>query len=639
VSKLNYITAAILAATVSPTLSAQVNLEPVTVTATKIATTDVAATYASEVYDATDIASSGADTLYAFLNQNTSITIMPSYGNKFSQLIDMRGYGLGDGFQNIVISLNGRRLNNIDTTPQLLSAISLSDIERIEITKGSGSVIYGDGATAGSIQIYTKDTVSHNVSLRLGNYGQKSASFSTGLSEQFFKLSVSGDHSELDGFSDKDINGFKDDSSNNNSRVLLEVLPTDKLKLTLGKEHSTIDTRYSGHMTLAEYNADPSQNSGNSYNNQKFDTDTILFGISANITENLEVAINHSNEDKKSTYVGSSPYLYDYKNDELIVKYHNQQFNLTSGIQRFDGSRSQTGNITTKENIGYFAQANYFVGDMTFSLGGRRESVDYRYSPTSGSSATEDYDVSSYDLGFNKRINEQVSVFANYNSAFQAPDIDRFFTYPFPTYIATFNNFLPPTKSKTINIGLNHVTTNSKSKLTLFRANLNNEIFFDPLSFSNTNIDKSHKYGLELQNRFQLTDKIASSFNYAYTRAIIDNDDAGSGSFDGKNLPGVSRHNVTVALHYLATDHSNIVLSHNYRSSAYALNDFANSFSQKQQPYQATNLAYSYTHDQLVVTVSVDNVFDKSNGIWVRNDAIYPVNFTRSWSIGAKYNF
>lgn len=55
---------------------------------------------------------------------------MPSIGNTFSQSLDMRGYGIENGNQNLVVVVNGRRLNNIDNTPQLLSSIPLESIEK-----------------------------------------------------------------------------------------------------------------------------------------------------------------------------------------------------------------------------------------------------------------------------------------------------------------------------------------------------------------------------------------------------------------------------------------------------------------------------------------------------------------------------
>lgn len=637
----NYLTTAILAVLVSPSVSAQITLEPVLVTATKTKTTDVSATFASEIYNAEDIKASGSTTFYDFLNQNTSITVMPSFGNPYAQMLDMRGYGIGDGYENIAISVNGRRMNNIDGVPQLLSSISLNDIERIEITKGSGSVIYGDGATAGSIQIYTKkDIVNSSISLRLGNYGRQTAAFSTGLSKESFQLLVSGDHNQADGFSATASDGFKDESSNNNSRITLNAQPTSDLNLYLSKEHSNVDTRYAGKLDLVSFNQDPSQNNGSPYNHQSFKTDTIAFGIDADVTDNIRISLNHSQEDKESAYVSSGWLsLYDYQSDELLVVVKQEQFSLTSGIQRFNGQRYSPGDtsVTSKINTAYFAQGEYYINDLTLSLGGRKESVDYSYASDFATTISDDHKLSSFDVGLNQKINDQVSIFSNFNSAFQAPNIDRFFSG------GNFNNFIEPAKVKTLNLGLNYVTAKDKSKITLFRSNLHNEIYYYStgswLTSYNTNIDKSHKYGLELQNRHQLTEKLFSVVNYSYTRAIIDNENDGAGTYNGKDLPGVSKHAINVSLNYSPTVKSTIVLSHNYRSSAYAANDFSNTFSQKQTPYQSTNLSYTYIIKQLELSLAVDNLFEESNGLWVRDDAIYPVNFTRNWSVGAKLNF
>ena len=98
-------------------------LDDIVVTATRTPLPDVAAPYASEVYTQAMIQASGASSLVDFLTQNTTLDVVPNYGNKFTPTLDMRGYGLTSGYQNIVVSLDGQRLNNIDLMPQLLGAI------------------------------------------------------------------------------------------------------------------------------------------------------------------------------------------------------------------------------------------------------------------------------------------------------------------------------------------------------------------------------------------------------------------------------------------------------------------------------------------------------------------------------------
>jgi iron complex outermembrane receptor protein len=101
-------------------VSAKDMMEPVIVTAKKIRVQDTKATYASEVYYREDIEKSNARTVIDFLNQNTSIVIMSNSGNRSEPKIDMRGFGVTEGYKSLVITLNGRRLNNIDSTPQAL---------------------------------------------------------------------------------------------------------------------------------------------------------------------------------------------------------------------------------------------------------------------------------------------------------------------------------------------------------------------------------------------------------------------------------------------------------------------------------------------------------------------------------------
>ena len=72
-----------------------------------------------------------------------------------------------------------------------MKAISINNIDRIEITKGSGSVRFGDGAQAGTIQLYTRDTTETTLEYSLGNYGHQSQSLTTGYSGENYIISAS----------------------------------------------------------------------------------------------------------------------------------------------------------------------------------------------------------------------------------------------------------------------------------------------------------------------------------------------------------------------------------------------------------------------------------------------------------------
>ena len=620
--------------------------ETIIVTPTRVPLADIDAPFASEVHTRSMIEQSGAASLYDYLAQHTSVQVLPSYGNKFAPRIDMRGYGIGDGYQNIVVSLDGRRLNNIDGVPQLLGAIPLADIERIEITKGSGAVLFGDGATAGTIQIITRSRDGVLAQASAGNHGARNGTLAAGLKRDAFSLSAIADYASIDGTSEPDVTGQRDNSLNRTLQGRLEVHPLDGLVLSLDGGRSRIDARYVGNLTLAEFDASPSQNGGNAYTHQKLESDVWGAGIAYEFSPRWKLTGRYHQEDKLSDFVSFAFRAnYDYRSSDLALEYRGDALSLTAGVQAFDGVRIGSFDRTSKDNRGMFVQSQYRVGATTLSAGARTENVDYAYAPAAGSTLSRDDTLSAWDIGVNHGVNRNLSLFANYDRAFQAPDIDRFFTsfdelgnYTGPQ----FNGFIRPAISRTVNVGLNHLTPANRLKLAVFRANLDNEIYYfssGPWSGYNTNLDKTHKYGLELQDTWRATDTLTASLNYTWTRAIIDREDDAAGAYNGKELPGVPRHGVVLGLAWQASPAASLGLTHTWRSSAYAAEDFANAFSQKQGAYQSTDLALRYRLKNLEWFAAVDNLFEQSNGIWIRDDVIYPVNFTRNWRLGMKATF
>ncbi len=154
--------------------------------------------------------------------------------------------------------------------------------------------------------------------------------------------------------------------------------------------------------------------------------------------------------------------------------------------------------------------------------------------------------------------------------------------------------------------------------MTLFRTNLTNEIYLckqivasDCSQYGdNTNLDKSHKFGLELQNKYIISPKWSTDLNYAFTIAKIDSDDKGAGAFNGKTNPMTSKHNISASVIYSFNDNANMMLTQKYRSKAFAEEDYANIFTKKQMAYNSTNFNFSYdANDDLSFTFDVENLF------------------------------
>ena len=77
-------------------------------------------------------------------------------GTGASASIDMRGFG-ETGNLHTLVTVDGRRLNQIDLSGVDFTTIPVENIERIEILHGPAGVLYGDSAVGGVVNIVTRE--------------------------------------------------------------------------------------------------------------------------------------------------------------------------------------------------------------------------------------------------------------------------------------------------------------------------------------------------------------------------------------------------------------------------------------------------------------------------------------------------
>lgn len=599
-----------------------IELEPLSVISTAIKTDELRATDAVEIYTAEEIEKAHVQNIYEFLNQQTSVITMPSYGNPFTQKLDMRGYGIGDGYQNIVITIDGRKINNIDMVPPLLSAISPASIERLEIIKSSGIVVGGDGANAGAINITTKKKSAKEVAVYMGTHGTADGSFYLGHSDEKLSASASGEAQKSNGIRNINSGGNKDENSLTIGTFNLSYLPVEELELRAGASFARTDVLYTSSLTLDAYNENPKQ-TGSTLTEQWYDTDALNLGISYRFNDKISLNIDGSREKKESIQDYQSPFWnnksttdYDYNSFKSTVDYVDDLFSFTVGYERFDGNLVNTNNDLTKVNNALFFMSEFYFGRSTLKAGYRYEDISFE----SKTGDDQEDKLHGVELGYNYMLDKEQSLFTNYAHSYQSSSLDRLFNW----LTGDFMGYVKPSQSHNYTLGYNNIKPKNKFKISLFYIDLKDEIYLNPVTWANTNIDKSYKYGLDIYDKWLVTDEFNVALNYNYVRAIIDEEE----NYDGNDLPGVSDHNIKATLSYLPNKNTAFALTQVYRSEAYAADDFSNSFTQKQDAYKSTDISITYTKDSLELFAKVNNLFNQKNGLWTRDDAIYPVNFT-----------
>ena len=154
------------------------SLGEVVVTATRTQKRDVDVPAATTVITADEIKNSGAATASDVLSMANGFAYKAFGPNgaamgTMSNDLNVRGFKGG-----ILVLMNG---NPISWRGKYnLEAIPASSIERIEIVKGGGSVLYGSDAVTGVVNIITKKEAANEIHAGFGNYGQRKYGVSIG---------------------------------------------------------------------------------------------------------------------------------------------------------------------------------------------------------------------------------------------------------------------------------------------------------------------------------------------------------------------------------------------------------------------------------------------------------------------------
>ena len=115
----------------------------------------LASAIGATVITAEDIAQSTATTLGEALDRLGGVTVRRSLAGTEDPGLDLRGFGV-TGNQNTLVLVDGQRLSENELASARISTIPLTAVERIEILRGAGAVLYGPGASGGVINIVTR---------------------------------------------------------------------------------------------------------------------------------------------------------------------------------------------------------------------------------------------------------------------------------------------------------------------------------------------------------------------------------------------------------------------------------------------------------------------------------------------------
>ncbi|MDH4216885.1 MAG: TonB-dependent receptor [Gallionella sp.] len=651
-------------------------LDEVVVTATRFPVTPESSSVNVTVITSSDIEKSAAKTIPALLAQHAGIQVRSNDGTA-DMAIDLRGFGMA-GNQNTLVLLDGQQLNDIELTTIRWSAIPLASIERIEIINGSGAVLYGGGATGGTINIITK----HPSKEMRGSAGIGLGSYNT----REWQLALAGS-SDRTGMR---VTASGLDSSNYraNNDVAQKNLEAD-LRTDAGNGVATLkfgantqDFRYPGARTvdpntgLNQLKTDP-KGASTPLDYGKRDGEHVSLGTSQQLDfGQLAGELSYRDKKQQAYYAASGgsyldtqinllsftprvkiPFQLGKSGNELIVGVDLANWDYDSRRSNSPASiGTPTTHITAKQtNRALYAQNTSHLGaDTKLTLGARSQHVNYQASdsvnPAAYASDNQSRAVNAYEAGLRHSLNQNLSLFGRVGRSFRVATVDEIFEQygvcdPITWLCSSKITLLEPQSSQDREIGVDYKSGNNKVHAALFQMNLNNEIHYNALTYANMNLSPTRRQGLEIEGQHSYSEALEVAAAYSYTVAKFREGIYGGVDVSGKNIPLVPRNRIALSSAWKVTEKTALSGNANHVGKQYFDNDQANTFAQKMPSYTTVDMKLSHREGSWLLAAAVNNLFNRhyftygvaSNFTPGKYNA-YPMQ-ERNFSLNANYQF
>lgn len=563
------------------------------------------------VISSEEIRSSGATTANEAIRWLGGISGRIDSSGGRDQTLDIRGFGEASA-SNIVFLVDGVRQNEGDLGGTSLSWIPLESIEKIEIVRGSGAVMHGEGATAGVINIIANKGLSEpggTVGISVGSNATREIKASIGTRVDSWRFLVSGSNYQTD--------NHRDNFHNRQTNGLLRATWSEGanlLSFQWGGEsgHGGLP----GGITVQDFATNPKKtykpldNGSNDSSHLGVNGEFGLgdwraaFDLShknVNIDSNYVVDDFYSQNKTSSTRGGVRTWR-NFSAEGLTYK-----FLVGADAERWSQDRNTNYGNTTVDQSSDALFGRYELLSQRQGLSGyvgvrRTQSKRQAQGDYSGQL---DVNNQSWDIGLAKTVADGAEVFARVGTSFRLANADEFSCY---TYFCPGNtlNLLKPQQSRDQEVGYKQRQVWGQWSARAYRYAFTNEIGMGSDQFSNVNYDPTRRQGLELDTKAYISPKFDAAVQYAYREAVFT-----EGSYAGKQVPLAPKNVLTARLSYLMSETQNISLMTQWVSSQKISGDFGNTCQDDIASYALVNARYSQKINSWTLSAGVNNLFDK----------------------------
>ena len=621
-----FLTFVIFIASLNQEIKAQTIEDEIIVQSTKL---QVDGIYGAETYTITkrDIQNSTSESIVDLITKYPGVKKQfDIYGTGFGvgSRIDIRGFA-DTARDNTAILINGQKLTMGDMSLVDLSIIPIDSIQKIEITKGNNSVLYGNNSSAGTVNIITDTLPDQKDSLFTkfiaGSFGKFEGALSGTKTADIYSITGNTNFVSTDGFR-------RNNALNQRNGSIEFKGVSENLSYHINVLSHNQFLELPGIRLTTDYWEDPRGTGTPTQFNQRNGYKS-FYGIGYSPINDHQIIIDGSYSFDKSqgnlgefsdteiyNYQISPRYLFQSNINQIeldnIIGIDLIYANYYSDRMQLDGRHYYTNFKMIDKTTAFYFNSNIKLNQQNkFSFGARYHGNWLRasnsvttgayYGGTYTDKSSENFSNPqfAYHFGYEYLLNKDNTISTKLGRSFRYPNLDE----RIGLNNVSFN--LGPQKSHDFEISHKLNFKNLNFSTTFYYMRLRAEISTTDNSFANRNLAPTERYGIENSFRYTFSKKVSLENNFTLTQAKFR-----GGDRNGNDLPGVPAYVDSFQISYSPLDNLSTYFNFYYQSNSKMINDFRN-FQIAAKGYHTLNIGFTGKYNGFKASLALNNLQNK----------------------------
>jgi len=592
---------------------------PVTVTATRI--DDLASRHliGARVITADDIARSRTTTLPELLQSIPELRRRELPGSP-NTLVDLRGFG-SFGDQNTLVLRDGIRVREYEQLTVNWAAIPLASIERIEILPASSAILYGNGAVGGAINIVTKAPQANSRGAYAGgglaSYRTREVSAGASVADNAVGVRGYASHHETHGYRDNNrvridsgqadlrwggdarsltLKLGADDQFNGIPGVLTEQQLGVNRRQAAALRDSATQRGYYSTLTVLNEMRGGYVTADLGYRNRETDASVLVGTPFANNAQTEVRAWMFTPRMRlKPAWAGSD--------DDLVagIDVDDWHFHANAGPALVSRPLS-----TQRSSAVYAHYAFTWYGHTRIGVGAREQRGRYGASDEVNSRQTGRLrrTLHAWDVSIRQPLTPGGSVYLRRSASFRIPNVSDNYNQTLARL-----TLLEPQTAREWEAGVEGDVGRVRYRLSGYRIDLENEIFFDPVTLGSRNRQPTRREALEVDVRVQAHARLDVHANATLANPRFRGGTVGAVPIAGKRVPLAPRVIAAAGARWAFSDNAHADLDVRYTGPMIFDADETNTFGREIAGYMLADVKLAMRRGGWLLNAGVRNLF------------------------------